>query len=238
MRKSDLGVRTLTALAMAALVALVLWQGGLVFALFAGVVGIGVYWEMWGLVRRFTASIWVRAVWMVGGALYIGAAVTALVMEQRLGVFFAPTPLLIAAATDIGAYFAGRRFGGPKIAPRISPSKTWSGLLGGMVAAGAALVLLLNGSSAALFQAVGWWQLTLGETIVTFLIGAVLAIVAQAGDFLESGMKRAAGVKESGHLLPGHGGLFDRMDGMIAIGALLFIIAGLAMLGAPVGAPL
>ena len=107
-------------------------------------------------------------------------------------------------ATDTGAYVVGRAAGGAKLAPRISPSKTWSGLVGGM--AWAAL------ASAAVGYAFG-----LGETISLAMIGAGLAVVGQIGDLLESAAKRRAGVKDSGTLIPGHGGLLDRVDGLVAV---------------------
>jgi phosphatidate cytidylyltransferase len=114
-----------------------------------------------------------------------------------------PLPVLILLGTviaiDIWAYFFGRRFGGAKIAPAISPSKTWSGLVGAML--GAALVLYFaHGHD---------WRWAFA--------GPPVAVVAQAGDFFESWMKRRAGVKDSGRLLPGHGGLFDRVDGLLAV---------------------
>jgi phosphatidate cytidylyltransferase len=136
--------------------------------------------------------------------------------------FFGMTPaiLLIAGVigTDVGAYFAGRSIGGPKIAPRISPSKTWSGLFGGMMGAGLMMVFIQagiyafrggNAGDGDVYLAYGWFRL--------MLTGAALAVVAQMGDFFESWMKRRAGVKDSGRLIPGHGGLFDRTDGLIAV---------------------
>lgn len=107
-------------------------------------------------------------------------------------------------ATDIGAYFVGRAAGGAKLAPRISPGKTWSGLVGGMAWAAVA--------SAATGYAFG-----LGETVPLAIIGAALAVVGQVGDLVESAAKRRAGVKDSGRLIPGHGGLLDRIDGLIAV---------------------
>ena len=107
-------------------------------------------------------------------------------------------------ATDIGAYFVGRTAGGAKLAPSISPGKTWSGLVGGMAWAAVA--------SAAIGYAFG-----LGETVHLAIAGAALAIVGQAGDLLESAAKRRAGVKDSGRLIPGHGGLLDRIDGLMAV---------------------
>lgn len=107
-------------------------------------------------------------------------------------------------ATDIGAYFLGTIAGGVKLAPRISPGKTWSGLIGGMCWSAVA--------SSAVGLAFG-----LGDTVTLAFIGAGLAIVAQIGDLLESATKRDAGAKDSGTLIPGHGGLLDRVDGLIAV---------------------
>ncbi|MBT3397060.1 MAG: phosphatidate cytidylyltransferase [Alphaproteobacteria bacterium] len=103
---------------------------------------------------------------------------------------------------DTGAYFAGRGIGGPKLAPRISPKKTWSGLLGGMFLAAVASVLLavlLQQKDAALFAA----------------LGALLALISQCGDLAESALKRHFDVKDSGALIPGHGGILDRVDGVL-----------------------
>jgi phosphatidate cytidylyltransferase len=107
-------------------------------------------------------------------------------------------------ATDIGAYVVGRSAGGTKLAPSISPGKTWSGLIGGMAWAAVA--------SAAL-----GWAFGVGETISLAVIGSALAVVDQLGDLLESAAKRRAGVKDSGTLIPGHGGLLDRIDGLMAV---------------------
>lgn len=116
-------------------------------------------------------------------------------------------------AIDICAYFAGRFIGGPKLAPRISPKKTWAGLIGGM--AGAVAV------------SVGF-SLWIGEGTPLFLalIALALTVLEQAGDFAESALKRRAGVKDSGNLIPGHGGILDRVDGLIAV------VLGAALLGA------
>ena len=116
-------------------------------------------------------------------------------------------------ATDIGGYVVGRAAGGAKLAPRISPGKTWSGLVGGM-------------AWAALASAGCAWAFGLGHTISLALVGAGLAVVGQLGDLLESAAKRQAGVKDSGTLIPGHGGLLDRVDGLMAI----LVVVGLVRL--------
>jgi phosphatidate cytidylyltransferase len=116
--------------------------------------------------------------------------------------------------TDIAAYFTGRRLGGPKLWPRVSPKKTWSGFTGGLVAGTAAGLLVLQVAKAA-----GW---TAPAGFVTVAAASVVASVAsQLGDLAESALKRGFEVKDSSHLIPGHGGVMDRLDGFWAV-ALLF----------------
>lgn len=213
---ADLGTRTLSAIVMVAVAAVAIWWGGWIFRAFAIAIGLGVLWEFWTLVRAMTVSIASRLVWMTGGCGYVGLAVLGLVGLRDA----APHDLLmlIAAviAVDIGAYFAGRLIGGPKIAPRISPSKTWAGLGGAIF--GAALVIagfMIAGGAPAGAADIAFWAI---------VSGAIIAVVAQSGDFFESWMKRRAGVKDSGSLIPGHGGLFDRTDGLIAVAALVAVI--------------
>jgi phosphatidate cytidylyltransferase len=214
-RRSDLGVRTASAVVMLAVVGADLWLGGWWWTALVALVGLGVLWDWRGLVWRFVANWPGRALWMAGGAVYVGIA--AWTLAELRGDMPAMLRIVLGViATDIGAYFAGRTIGGPKIAPAISPSKTWAGLLGGMAAA-------------ALFY-VGSGLASPGELSLAVLavLGAAVAIVAQAGDFFESWMKRRAGVKDSGRLIPGHGGLFDRVDGLLAV---LFVAGILAFAG-------
>jgi phosphatidate cytidylyltransferase len=124
--------------------------------------------------------------------------------------------LLLVSATDTGGYFAGRTIGGPKLAPRVSPKKTWAGLIGGMAAA--ALV------GAGVAVAIGR-----DGVIAVALVSAGLAVVAQAGDLIVSKAKRKFGVKDSSDLIPGHGGLLDRLDGYLTVMptvALIFWLGG------------
>ena len=110
--------------------------------------------------------------------------------------------IIVTVATDTFAYFAGRSIGGPKLAPKISPNKTWAGLVGGMAGA----------------SCFGWlaaWYFDLGAPFLW--LGAAMGVVAQAGDLYESWEKRRAGIKDSGALLPGHGGVLDRLDGLLAV---------------------
>lgn len=211
-RKSDLMPRVLSAVVMLTLVGVDIWLGGWAFVAFVAVFALGVYWEWWKLARKLSTGAGL-ALWMLGGAIYIGIAAVALVGLRATGLASAVLVLAAVIAVDIGAYFAGRSIGGPKIAPKISPSKTWAGLGGAVVACTAVFALLLPTAAGAVFE-----SLPASQTgAVTFLCGGLVAVVAQVGDFFESWMKRRAGVKDSGALIPGHGGLFDRVDGLIAV---------------------
>jgi phosphatidate cytidylyltransferase len=220
-KKPDLPVRVASALVMIAVAGGALWLGGMVWTVFVLAVGIGVWLEWRGLVLLFSTSDGGRVAWLASGAVYCGlaAAVLLALREAPFGRTLVLTVLLAVIATDVGAYFAGRSFGGPKIAPAISPSKTWAGLIGAMVATPlaiyGALVLLAAGRPRLVAG-----SMSLGWIIVT---GVAVAICAQAGDFFESWMKRRAGVKDSGRVLPGHGGLFDRVDGLLSVLLLLAI---------------
>lgn len=217
-KNSDLQARTKSAVVMVAVAGLALWLGGWIWTLFVVAIGLGVLIEWTRLYLAFAASIPARVAWALGGSIYIAIASLTLILLRREGAGEAVFPVLMVIATDVGAYFTGRRFGGPKIAPRISPSKTWSGLAGGMTASAVIAVL----------PALIWSPVAHGALLLPLIgIGMVAAIAAQFGDFFESWMKRRAGVKDSGTLLPGHGGLFDRVDGLLAV---CFTI-GIVMLG-------
>jgi phosphatidate cytidylyltransferase len=218
--RSDLGIRTLSSVAMMSVAIMAIWLGGYAFMGLVIAIGLGVLFEFAKLVFGFAYSLLAKILWLLGGAIYVGLACFSLILFSTPVFGMTPAIMLIAAVigTDIGAYFAGRSIGGPKIAPRISPSKTWSGLLGGMIGAGLMMVIIQAGIYAFrdgeagdgdVYLAYGWFGL--------MLTGAALAVVAQMGDFFESWMKRRAGVKDSGSLIPGHGGLFDRTDGLIAV---------------------
>lgn len=124
--------------------------------------------------------------------------------DDHTGLWTVLWLVAVVVATDVGAYFTGRRFGGPKLAPAISPNKTWSGLLGGMACAGVA----------------GW---VMGNAVAggasLLLVGAsvLLAVVAQFGDLIESKLKRHFDVKDASQLIPGHGGFLDRFDGYLTV---------------------
>lgn len=146
--------------------------------------------------------------WPVSGLLYLGIAAVALVWLRQWGGFLLVLWLLLVIwASDTGAYLVGSRVGGPKMAPRLSPNKTWSGLVGGCVTAGilSAVYARFAGGEAAAF----------GYPFLQFLVGFVLAGLSQVGDIGESSIKRRFNVKDSGTIIPGHGGVLDRVDSLI-----------------------
>lgn len=146
-----------------------------------------------------------RRNWAAAGFLYAGAAQVASVLvrlDSAKGFLALMFVFLIVWVTDIGGYFAGRGIGGPRLWPRVSPKKTWAGAIGGFVAS--------------LAVAYGFAAFDLGKAGPLLLLGAALSVVSQCGDLFESAVKRRFGVKDSSHIIPGHGGLMDRLDGFVA----------------------
>lgn len=205
-KASDLKVRLISAAAMALVAGFALWVGSWLFAIFVILIALAIIFEWYGLVGNFGYSKNITYFWLALGVIYIGYAAFTLVYFRLKDVSYIPTLmlLLVVIATDAGAYFAGRRFGKRKLAPKISPGKTWEGLVGGMIAAGLiwCIYSVVNNSNI-------WYE--------ALLSGMAMAILAQVGDLFESWMKRKAGKKDSSNILPGHGGLFDRADGILAV---------------------
>ncbi len=199
-RFAGLLVRALSAIVLGPLLLAAVWYGYPWIDLIAALAAPVMIFE-WTRLTRGAPVLRVLA-WAYGLA-----ALLALLWLRHQPAFGRETILWVLIciwATDIGAYFVGRTAGGAKLAPRISPGKTWSGLIGGM-------------AWAAVASAVTGYAFGLGETVHLALAGAALAVVGQAGDLLESAAKRRAGVKDSGRLIPGHGGLLDRIDGLMAV---------------------
>ena len=173
--------------------------------LFAGLVAIAacVMFYEW---RRIVAG-WGFG-WQVAGFVYaLLPAIALLWIRDRspIGLELLLWVFVTTWSVDIGAYFAGRAIGGPKLAPTISPNKTWAGLLGGVLAA-----MLLG----------GLWAMLLELPIILLWFAAPFAVGAQLGDLFESWLKRRAGIKDSGTWLPGHGGALDRLDGLVVVATL------------------
>lgn len=206
--------RAASAVVLAPIVLYVVWLGG---------------WPFWGLVLvAFSIAVYeglslaLRTDWPLISTpfvvVYLATAMTSFVMLREMGPIPVFALLLAIWATDIGAYAAGRMIGGPKLAPSISPNKTWAGLVGGIVA------------SAIVFFIFAYFTPAQESILGLLAIGAIIAVVGQIGDLMESFLKRKASAKDSSHLIPGHGGLLDRIDGLL-LAAPVFLLAlkGLAV---------
>ena len=208
---NELALRSLAGVAMIIVALAAAVKGGYVFAVLVALVATALYYEWRQLVRGWAPA------WDVAGFVYaLLPALALLWVRERPFVGFSLLlwVFIVTWATDICAYFVGRTVGGPKLAPAISPGKTVSGLLGGVV-------------GATLFGGLWSTQQALSPRLLP--LAPLLALAAQAGDLFESWMKRQAGVKDSGHWLPGHGGIFDRIDGLIPVA----VLTALTLMAAP-----
>jgi phosphatidate cytidylyltransferase len=240
----NLAVRIVAALVLAPAAIAMAYAGGWLWAALVTLAAIGLYVE-WlaivsetrrapvlasGVVALALAGIWLalgriefslvmlllgllatttlapeRRGWTATGFVYAASAELASILlrsDPAKGWTALMLVLLVVWVTDIGGYFAGRGIGGPKLWPQVSPNKTWAGAIGGF--------------AASIAVAWGFAAFGLGKTGPMLLVGAVLSIVSQLGDLFESAVKRRFGVKDSSHIIPGHGGLMDRLDGFVA----------------------
>lgn len=224
--KSDLWVRLASAAVMLALAGGAFYFGGYVLQSFIAIVALVTFFEFVMLVVKGTSNIPFRLAGILAGSVYVFVAAVVL---AGLDSYFLIAAVGVVIATDTGAYIFGRTIGGPKIAKRISPSKTWAGLFGGMLFAAiwlatwAAIFHYIGGNTTFSDLVEAMWEDAIGAAIV----GASLAIIAQMGDFFESWMKRKAGVKDSSNLIPGHGGVFDRVDGLLPVALVVGVLSSL-----------
>lgn len=205
-------VRTFSAIVMMLVAVAAALQGGYFFAVLVAAAATAMFYEWTRIVRGWGAT------WYISGFVYaLVPALALLWVRDRAdhGLALLLWIFVVTWATDIGAYFIGRRFGRTKLAPSISPGKTVEGLYGGM--AGAAM---LGGA----------WVMFAGLNPTLLALAPLFALAAQGGDLYESWMKRRAGVKDSGGWLPGHGGVLDRLDGLVPVAILTAAaqLAGLA----------
>ncbi len=181
-----------------------------------------------GLLAAVALGKGVSRGWVASGALYCG-----LIAVVPIGLRSDPMHGLTAVlwifavvwATDIAAYFTGRRLGGPKLWPRISPKKTWSGFFGGVAGGLIASWVVVTASTSVTGRV---WVSGVG----LFVLSLSASLVSVAGDLFESSVKRRFGVKDSGHMIPGHGGVLDRLDSFVAVCALLLAASVTGLLGA------
>jgi phosphatidate cytidylyltransferase len=197
---NELAVRTLTGIILIIAALLVAFQGGYLLAIVVAGVATAMFYEWTRLTHGWGPA------WYIGGFFYaLLPALALLWVRERSGIDLLLWVFIVTWSTDIGAYFVGRRFGRRKLAPALSPGKTLEGLIGGIVAA-----TILGGA----------WAIWAGLRGALLPLAPVLALAAQGGDLFESGMKRRAGVKDSGGWLPGHGGVLDRLDGLVPVAVL------------------
>jgi len=196
---NELAVRTTTGVVLIAAALAAAWVGGNVLAILVAAIATLMFYEWTRIVKGWNAA------WYISGFVYALLPALALLWireRDQHGLALLIWTFIVTWSTDIGAYFAGRRFGKRKLAPSISPNKTVEGLYGGILAAA-----LLGGA----------WVFATGLGRPLLPLAPLLAMAAQAGDLFESGMKRRAGVKDSGAWLPGHGGVLDRLDGLVPV---------------------
>lgn len=194
-------------IAAAILLALGLGREAVLLAVAAGLAAL--VWE-WAAGRR---------VWIGLGVLYAvlpAVALAAIRGETFAGLAAVLVVFSVVWATDIGAYFFGRSIGGAKLAPRISPSKTWSGAIGGTLAGVVAGTLVA-------------FACGIGTSLWIPLFSLFLSFLSQIGDLFESWVKRCFGVKDSSHLIPGHGGIMDRVDGLVFAAFAAYLVAAVVM---------
>jgi phosphatidate cytidylyltransferase len=206
-KSSELKARIASGAVMAAIALGAAWAGGAIFFLFWLVAAAAVLFEWWKLTG---ASIG----WKFPGFIYAAAAFAAPVilrMDTEMGLAAILWLFAVVWGSDVMAYVCGRLIGGPKLWPAVSPKKTWAGFIGGTAFAVCAAtgVAHLFGAAALLPVAV---------------VGLVAAIASQGGDLFESSLKRRFGVKDSGALIPGHGGVMDRLDGFVFAGAFALLL--------------
>ena len=203
----NLIARIAVALVLIPLAIAAAWAGGWIWAALVIPVAIGLLVE-WLLIVKSAPSA-TRAGWIALGALYAAAALVGSILvrhDMQYGFVALLLVFSVVWASDIGGYFAGKSIGGPKLAPRISPNKTWAGAVGGF--------------GLSLLVAIGFAIAGQGALLPLLAVAAVLSAVSQVGDLFESAVKRRFGVKDSSHIIPGHGGLLDRLDGFVAAIAL------------------
>jgi phosphatidate cytidylyltransferase len=209
---NDLATRSVTGVVLAAVGLGAILSGGLWFTLLVVIAAIAMTWELLGMLRPALRQGKDRGIFVTyQSAILLGCLGLIAAGDQGAGRLLFIVGLVVV--TDILGYFAGRMFGGPKFWPAVSPKKTWSGTAAGWV-------------GSAILAYVYWPAAMSGFSLAGFVTLAVfLSFASQMGDIAESAIKRRAGVKDSSNLLPGHGGVMDRFDGMVGVGLLLWLVA-------------
>jgi phosphatidate cytidylyltransferase len=207
-----LKTRVISGVVIAIFVLLALWIGGIVFIALVMLAGLQMIREWDNL------TVNENILWRLAGLLYVGVPCMCLMWLRGVegGGLLVLMLILVVSSTDIGAFFVGRYVGGLKLAPTISPNKTWAGFFGGV--AMAALIAVISKSFSSFPSSIS----------SALWLGLFLGALSQGGDLFESWLKRRAGVKDSGNLIPGHGGLLDRVDSLVFTAPLFALLVWLA----------
>ena len=207
--RNNLILRVVSAAVLAPLAIAAAYVGGVVYAIFWIAASAIVLWEWARLVTGARLRGFALIDWLAGGIAYSALLLFAPLILRRDPEFGLTAILFLFAivwVTDIAAYFAGRAIGGPKLWRAVSPKKTWSGAIGGTLGGIAAGILVVK-------------LMGLAVAPMLVLVALLLSVVAQVGDLLESAIKRHFGAKDASQLIPGHGGLMDRLDGFLTAAA-------------------
>lgn len=204
-------VRSLGAIGLLAAIFFLYWLNPLFISIAMWGITMGLTIEWATLLRKRLSNPKQRLVWFLGGLIYfiMGTAGFYIVFQTNHRLVY--LAFMTVVLTDSLAYLVGRRVGGPKLCPTVSPNKTWSGFLGGFLTSQLHTFIFFQ-----LYPSASLWK--------TILLTSFLSIFGHIGDLFESSLKRALNVKDTGNILPGHGGFFDRFDGLLAVGLILLVM--------------
>ena len=214
LNKASLQKRVLSALAIGPLSLFIIWYGGAPFFLLLLVSLFISINEWYGLAQKLKHA---NLHFLIVGSLYIGVAFYSFYLCRGLGTSNIWLLLFMVWSSDIGAYFAGKLIGGPKLIPQISPNKTWAGLVGALVSPIIILVIYF-------FFSHGSSELSPFLIALIIVIGALVGLIGQVGDLMMSFVKRLANVKDTGKIIPGHGGVLDRIDSLLLVTPIFYVL--------------
>jgi phosphatidate cytidylyltransferase len=211
----EVGLRICSSVVLASTAIIVTWFGSMPFYAF-WVMAAGLVFLEWARVSAY------RPEWLIAGVVYAGAFLAAMILlrDSPLGREAILWIFALVWATDSAAYFGGRAIGGPKLWPKVSPGKTWSGAIVGTIAGVIAGLAILAALSVPLHP-------------MHAVLGLVIVIAAQLGDLLESAIKRRFHVKDTSQLIPGHGGVMDRCDSLVAAAVVALVLGAIRFVHTP-----
>jgi len=211
---ASLQKRTLSAVILAPIFIAIVWYGDWPLALWLVLASLIALQEWYNLIQKLNEG---RIYALVAGVAYICVSFYSFFLCRELGGVHIILLLLMVWSSDIGAYFTGKIFGGPKLIPQVSPNKTWAGLGGALLSPALVLIIFMIVTD----DVADWSGYVLALLLV---LGSILGLLGQIGDLLISYVKRQAKVKDTGHLIPGHGGLLDRIDSLLLVTPVFYVL--------------